>query len=133
MEDVELRADLAPDADFFGKVFDLGRAEPFQAVLAAQLKQFFPPANVVVVAEAGVSRFEFEFIDVRRHHHRERVDLAAVFDEFRVGHLVDLRGGASRMTAQVRCGILLSVARAEYTNGQSPAVSLFTPFGWVMP
>ena len=78
---VELRADFPPDAGLLRRVVDQRRAEPFQAVLAAQGEQLLPPLDVRLVAEPGVARLQFQFGHVGRRDHGLGVDGRAVFDE----------------------------------------------------
>ena len=58
-----------------------GGPSPLQPVLAAQGEQLLAPADVVLVAQAGVSRLQLELGHVRRRHHRLGVDGRPVFDQ----------------------------------------------------
>src|SRR6185503_528290 len=48
---VELRADVAPNARFFGAVFDDGRAQPFETMTPAEREQLATPGDVNLIAE----------------------------------------------------------------------------------
>ena len=78
---VELRADLAPDAGFFGGVLDERRAEPLEPVPPAEREQLLPAFDVLVVAESRMSRLQLELGRFRRRDHDLGVDRHAVLDE----------------------------------------------------